>query len=54
LITGGKGVVMEDFVYELDTQTGEVIHTLDLKTVLPRSSERSNATQTAQSTMGFG
>lgn len=53
LITGGKGVVMEDFVYELDTQTGEVIHTLDLKTVLPRSSERSNATQTAQSTMGF-
>ncbi len=53
LITGGKGTAIEDFVYELDSQTGEVVNSLDLKTVLPRSSERSNTAQTVQSTMGF-
>ena len=48
LVTGSKGATIEDFVYELDADTGEIVHTLDLKTVLPRSSERINAAQTAE------
>ncbi|MEA4913489.1 MAG: aryl-sulfate sulfotransferase [Christensenella sp.] len=53
LITGSRGAAVEDLVYELDSRTGEVVNTLDLKTVLPRSSERINAAQSAQNTLGF-
>lgn len=48
LVTGSHGAATEDLVYELDANTGEIVHTLDLKTVLPRSSERINAAQKAQ------
>ncbi|MEN6635483.1 MAG: aryl-sulfate sulfotransferase [Clostridiaceae bacterium] len=48
LVTGSKGAAIEDFVYELDANTGEIVHTLDLKTVLPRSSERINTAQSAE------
>ncbi len=51
LVTGNHGAAVEDLVYELDAKTGEVVHTLDLKTVLPRSSERINAAQKAESTL---
>ena len=51
LVTGSQGASIEDFVYELNAETGEIIHTLDLKTVLPRSSERINATLTAESAL---
>ena len=49
LVAGSKGDSIEDYIYELDGSTGEVIHALDLKTILPRSSERLNAAQQAQS-----
>lgn len=48
LLTGSEGVTIEDIVYELDGETGEIVHALDLKTVLPRSSERINAAQRAR------
>lgn len=48
LVTGSHGASEEDLVYELDANTGEVVHSLDLKTVLPRSSERLNAAFKAQ------
>jgi len=48
LVTGSHGAAIEDFIYELDANTGEIVHTLDLKTILPRSSERINAAQKAQ------
>ena len=37
LVTGANGETKEDFIYELDYQTGQVVNTLDLKTVLQRS-----------------
>jgi arylsulfate sulfotransferase len=37
LITGANGETKEDFIYELDYETGQVVNTLDLKTVLQRS-----------------
>ena len=49
LVTGSHGAAMEDLVYELDAKTGAVVHTLDLKSVLPRSSERIIAAQKAES-----
>lgn len=52
LVTGSKGSAIEDFVYELDASTGEVVHTLDLKTILPRSSERANAGEKARLATG--
>lgn len=48
LVAGSKGEAVEDYIYELDESTGEVVHALDLKTILPRSSERINAAQQAQ------
>ena len=52
LVTGSHGSASEDLVYELDANTGEVVHSLDLKTVLPRSSERIYAAQAAQNELG--
>ena len=52
LATGSKGLSVEDIVYELDGETGEIVHMLDLKTVLPRSSERINAAQSARFLLG--
>lgn len=37
LVTGSHGDVEEDFLYEIDTTTGETVQTLDLKTVLQRT-----------------
>lgn len=37
LITGSDGETVEDFIYELDTQTGKINHTLDLKNIFQRS-----------------
>lgn len=37
LVTGSHGQTVEDFIYEVDIRTGEIIHTLDLKTVLQRT-----------------
>lgn len=37
LVTGSHGQTIEDFIYEVDIKTGEIIHTLDLKTVLQRT-----------------
>ena len=37
LFTGGNGDTVEDFVYEIDTETGKIVHSLDLRTVLQRS-----------------
>ena len=34
LVTGCDGETIEDFIYELNTQTGKIENTLDLKTVL--------------------
>lgn len=52
LATGSKGLSIEDIVFELDGETGEIVHTLDLKTVLPRSSERISAAQNARFLLG--
>lgn len=37
LITGSYGDTIEDFIYEINTQTGETVNTLDLKNVLQRT-----------------
>jgi arylsulfate sulfotransferase len=37
LVTGCDGETVEDFIYEINTQTGKVENMLDLKTVLQRS-----------------
>lgn len=37
LTTGSHGQVIEDFLVEVDIKTGEIAHTLDLKTVLQRT-----------------
>ena len=37
LITGSKGDTIEDFIYELDMETGQIVNTLDLKYVLQRT-----------------
>ena len=52
LVTGSFGSAAEDLVYELDANTGAIVHSLDLKTVLPRSSERIYAAQAAQNELG--
>ncbi len=52
LVTGSHGSAAEDLVYELDTNTGEVVHSLDLKTILPRSSERTYTVQAVQNQLG--
>ena len=36
LVTGSEGETLEDLIYELNTQTGEIVNKLDLKTVFPR------------------
>lgn len=36
LITGSTGDTVEDFIYEIDPDTGEVVNTLDLKEVFSR------------------
>ncbi len=48
LVTGSHGSAVQDLVYELDADTGEIVHSLDLKMVLPRSSERLNAALQAE------
>lgn len=37
LVTGCHGQTVADLIYEVDIKTGEIIHTLDLKTVLQRT-----------------
>lgn len=37
LVTGSHGQTVEDFIYEVDIKTGEITHTLDLKTALQRT-----------------
>ena len=37
LVTGNNGDTVEDFIYEINTQTGKIENTLDLKTVLQSS-----------------
>jgi arylsulfate sulfotransferase len=37
LVTGSNGETIEDFIYELNTKTGKIDNTLDLKTVFQRS-----------------
>ncbi|MBI9043609.1 MAG: aryl-sulfate sulfotransferase [Anaerolineaceae bacterium] len=36
LVTGTNGETVEDFIYELDLNTGEIANTLDLKTIFSR------------------
>ena len=42
LVTGssGDGSSVEDFIYEIDELSGGIVNSLDIKTVLPRSSSR--------------
>jgi len=37
LVTGSAGSTKEDVIYEIDTQSGNIINFLDLKNVLPRT-----------------
>jgi len=37
IVNGSHGATVEDFIYEIDVQTGEIINTLDLKRVLQRT-----------------
>jgi arylsulfate sulfotransferase len=48
LLAGSKGYTSQDFVYELDVKTGEIIHTLWLRTILPHTSVRFYTTLEAQ------
>jgi len=48
LVAGNKGETTQDFIYELDRRTGEIVNSLELKTILPRTSERNDAALLAQ------
>jgi len=37
IVNGSRGHTVEDFIYEIDVQTGEIVNTLDLKNVLQRT-----------------
>ena len=37
IVTGNRGDVAEDFIYEIDAETGEIVNRLDLKRVLQRT-----------------
>jgi arylsulfate sulfotransferase len=37
IISGSRGATVEDFIYEIDVISGEIVNTLDLKTVLQRT-----------------
>ena len=42
LFAGGSlGATAEDFIYEIDVKTGEIVDSLDMKTLLPRSRNQS-------------
>ncbi len=45
IVTGSKGDTIEDFIYEIDINSGEIINSIDLKEVLQR---------TRKSEAGFG
>jgi hypothetical protein len=40
LFAGSNSYTSQDLAYELDVNTGEIIHTLSLRTILPHTSER--------------
>ncbi len=45
LATGSSGETVEDFNYEIDIQTGEIVHTLDYAEMLQRTRKLPNFTQ---------
>jgi len=48
LATGNFGDTVEDFIYEIDTQSGEIVNTLDLKTILQRTRTSGSPIYTTQ------